>query len=246
MTVPPFVDGLPHNSGLAAAVVAYDPGDGESARRTVAVLEPVIRWAATVVSRGRSDWVRTDFIADVVTDLFKPDAGGVPRIKKFDPGKGSLETWLLRVLRNLWRDRTRGLANRARTLPIADDLPDTSPPLWTTLAANYGRAFSRSELSVIASWGVRERVEMLCLSELYHKVPAAEWEDYLTAYEAATGVTLVRPFPPPEVTIATTAARRTRPLAAALGVENRNAFSKRWERGQDKLRELAFVADLLS
>ena len=237
---------LPPDPDPVAQIASYDPTDAVSAARTFAALAPMIDRAAAVVSRGRTDWVREDFVNDAAGELLSFGPGGTPRIKQYDPSKGSLTTWLYQVLRNLWRSRNRVKANRTLGQSLDEELVGgkSPPPDWNAFEARLGSRFA-AELPVLDSWGVRERVEVLCLAGLHGKVPDPLWSRYVDEYEAETGLFLVRPFPPPAFADLESPAARTRPLAAALGIEKPNTLSKRWERGCELLRELAFVADLL-
>ncbi len=236
----------PPDPDLVTLIASYDPTDAASAARTFAVLAPIIDRAAAVVSRGRTDWVREDFVSDAAGELLSFGSGGTTRIKQYNPSKGPLMTWLYQVLRNLWRSRNRVKANRTLGHSLDEELAGgkSPPPDWQAFESRLGSRFA-AELPVLESWAARERVEVLCLAGLHGKVPDPLWTRYLDEYEAETGLSLVRPFPPPAFADLESPAARTRPLAAALGIEKPNTLSKRWERGCELLWELDFVAELL-
>jgi hypothetical protein len=115
-----------------------------------------------------------------------------------------------------------------------------SAEVYSTL---FAELFSAADLEVVRGWGTRWRIELLCLSGLWVKVPEADWESWLVEYEAAVNRRLGRPFPPGDFLGHDDPRARLAPLARALGIR-RNTLATRWHRARGRWRDLVCLRDL--
>ena len=83
----------------------------------------------------------------------------------------------------------------------------------------------------------------LLMGGRYVKVLPADWELFLSEYEAATRHALPRPFPPLAVENLPNPGKRTPAMAAALRL-NSNTLSQEWKRAKPLLEELEFIQRL--
>ena len=114
--------------------------------------------------------------------------------------------------------------------------PDASVEWLTT-------PFSQQDLDSLMSLNSSLRLELLCLSGLWLKVPAATWSAWIGEYERCRHLELARPFPPKEFHDFHDPKKRLRPLAAWLAYRP-NTLTVRWVRCQDKLRQLSCIREL--
>jgi DNA-directed RNA polymerase specialized sigma24 family protein len=238
---------------LTALIEAYgagaaSSGSAEAGRLLAERLSPTVRRLARQVAKGAGKSDRDEFVEDALALVLAPRDTSVPRIVLYRPGDGPLGAWLRSVLRNCWRSRRRAAARRAFSL--GDARAVAAKPAWDGNAeADPAMAltspFSRTDLARAAGWGVRYRVELLCLAGLWLKVPPPVWEGWVRGYESATGRLLPRPFPPVEFLALDDPGSRTAPLARLLGYPRANTLSVRWWRTQHRLEELDFIRALL-
>lgn len=213
-----------------------------SADELASLLAPLVRRVAAEVTKGGPG--RDDFIDDALAELFAPRAKAAPRISGYDPDREFLP-WLAATLRNAWFDRTRRKERPTTALVDGDALAAPSRDLpWSHAMDLLGVPFSVADEAAIRRWTPRDRVEALCLSGLYVKLEALAWDGFLCDYENATGRPLPRPFPTTVVSDAGSPRVRTRPLAAALGIDKPNSLSVRWSRHKERLGRLDFVQEL--
>jgi DNA-directed RNA polymerase specialized sigma24 family protein len=241
---------------LAAQLAAYCTAaatgcrNDEAAGRLAELLAPQLERAVRAVTVNGSRACRREFAQDALRLVMAPrSARSGPRICGYRPERGALQTWLVRVLRRCWADFLRE-RRRHRHTPLGDvSVPgDAETPNWSGLAGcpELTAPFSPGDLAVLHGWTATARLELLCLAGLWHKVPRLQWAAWLDDYEAARGLALPRPFPPPEFDWLEDRAARTGPLAALLGCPP-NTLTQRWLRAERAglLLRLAFVREVL-
>jgi hypothetical protein len=110
-------------------------------------------------------------------------------------------------------------------------------------AIDATEAFVADDVAIIAGWPHRDRLVLLCLAGLWHKVPAREWTTWVTEHRDRYG-TPDDPFPPEMLAACEQLAARNAVLAVALNVK-RNTLSVLLYRGKYRLAELRYVRDRL-
>lgn len=177
-----------------------------------------------------------------------------------DPSRGEAQVraWCCTVLRNLLYSLGRNVRRMSRVVTIesvlsgdgecgvfasvaSDDV--SSPTVQVEQADFLTTTFSQQDLATVASWDLSDRIELLCLSGLWRKVPAALWRDWVLELRAARGTPAV--LPAREVLNEATSQGRMSPLAKALDVSS-NTLSQRWCRKRGYVEQLHCIADLKS
>ena len=126
-----------------------------------------------------------------------PRDGLPPPICLYRPMGNRLEPWLRRVLTRRWLDRCR---RRRLFLPLTEEVLGPEAPLTTSeerLAALNNEPFSAPDLNCLETWGVRDRIELLCLTPWWGKIAQhypERWESWLQEYGSQRGFRLERPF----------------------------------------------------
>ena len=175
-----------------------------------------------------------------------------------DPSRGEAQVraWCCTVLRNLLYSLGRKVRRISRVETIASVLSgdggcgviamvvsdDASCPAVQVEQTEFLTArFSEPDLALVRSWRLSDRIELLCLSDLWRKVPDALWRDWVLEHRAACGTPVI--LPTKEVLDEATPQDRMSPLAKALGVRS-NSLSQRWHRKQGYVKQLHCIADL--
>jgi len=149
-------------------------------------------------------------------------------------------------LRNRWfevvgRER-RGLElDAARAASVANDADFRTA---VERALDSQEAFGPDDLGLIRVWTPRERLVLLCLSGLWHKVPAATWRSWVAEHRDRYGIPVGGPFPPDALVRCDGIAERNTLLAETLQLR-RNTLSVMLYRGKFRLLEPKYVRDLI-
>jgi DNA-directed RNA polymerase specialized sigma24 family protein len=231
------------NAYLAKLISDYDLNDPQSATLTWNVLKPILESVARQIVKRHP--ASRDFIEDIAVDLLAPRSQEKPPlITTFDSNRGvKVLTWLWRVIQNKWITQLRQLKSKSGQVPYNEDHLRQLRINWSALTMKFGEDFSAEEMAVLERWNVRERLEVITIAGLEHRVPRDIFERYLLAYETEVNIKLKRPFPPSLVGEECSPRGRIGPLATLLGISS-NTLSKRWERGRVRLHELSSIREL--
>lgn len=229
------VDNLPPDEDSLASLAA-DTGRPEELRdEAFARLRATIEWVARRLAVRFAGQFRSDVIADAQGDIWMV-------ISRF-PSGGSFEAWCYAVLRNKWLEEVeRDDRRRVRELH-AGELAVADSQLRSALeqASDSADTFGTDDLALIAAWPHRDRLVLLCLAGLWHKIPGHEWTCWVGEYRDRHGVP-DDPFPPNALAGCDQLAARNEVLAVALHLK-RNTLSVALYRGKFRLSELRYVRD---
>jgi hypothetical protein len=222
----------------ALARLASDPAQPLVVRQgAFEQLRPVIRRAARRVAARFVGQYREDILTDAESDVWKALVGS-------EQG-GFFEGWCCRVLRNGLIDRFR---KERRELTHREEAASRAEP--PDLHAALERALDRpgqlpaSDLDVLRTWPLPQRLALLCLCGLWDKVPPQEWEQWLRDYRDDWDAQLPSPFPSPELDRCERIAERNAILCEAMKMQ-RNTLSVWLYRFKARLRALHYVRNLI-
>jgi hypothetical protein len=197
-------------------------------------------------ARGATASEREEFAADAITIICAPRESRrrrplPPPLFSYDPATGTLGQWLGQVLRRQWIDRCR---RRRPLLPLEEAVlvpQEPGAPLHTA-SSLFAEPFCPRDLQRVEAWKVKDRIQLLCLSGLWLKVPEDWWERWVVEYEASRGLRLGRPFPASEVLALDSHNERKGPLSRALKIPL-NTLDVYWHRKKGLLRELQCIRE---
>ena len=167
----------------------------------------------------------------------KPDIPDRPRL-----GEHCVRGWCCAVLKNLLRSAGRKARRVSRkeknetvltapgevsvlTMMVAD--PECSPAVQVETTDFLSAPFSAADLRRVRFWRLEDRIELLCLSDLWRKIPRCMWQRWVMKHHYRYQTPKV--LPTPEVLAEPTPQQRLRPLAEALNMKS-NTLSQHWRR----------------
>jgi DNA-directed RNA polymerase specialized sigma24 family protein len=224
---------------LAAMIAIFNCGGCDEDQKTqlARAVELLSQRMARKISarRGVRRDIRDDFVGDSLGILWCA-------LGRYDSNKGPVGPWAWTVLNNDLTDRLRTRVGQPGPLP-----PDVPEPPQSSVSPYKGacvreerdrweQRFSDNDMQLIQHWSTRDRVRLLAVSCLWHKVPPHLWQ--LWCEETVTEM----PFPPssnPGDDLRSWLCT----LASALG-ENWESLKAHWYRKKAKLTTLEFIQGL--
>lgn len=223
--------------GLAR--LAADAGQPDPLRRQAFErLIPTIEWVARRLSVRFAGQRREDVLTDAPGDIWAA-------IGQF-PADGRFEPWCYVVLRNRWFDATEKESRRRDLDVLVASSPASDPDLQLAIERSLDStdSFARHDLTLIETWPPRDRLVLLCVAGLWHKVPAADWGRWVAEHRDRFGFPHGESFPPEALADCDLVAERNEVLSAALNIK-RNTLSVLLYRGKDRLLDLRYVRGCL-
>jgi DNA-directed RNA polymerase specialized sigma24 family protein len=223
----------------ALARRAADRSESEAVRHgALDSLVPTIGRVARRVALRFSGQTRQDLVDGAIADIWEA--------LQQAPPTGPFESWCYAVLRNRHLDRvrheqaeSRHAAVAARHRPEAEDVRAA-----VERAADSRAQVHAGDLQLIATWPLRQRIVLLCLTGLWIRIKPSLWQQWVADYRQAYGSPVLASFPPPELQDCEEIAQRNGILAAALNLR-RNTLSVWLHRGKPLLLDLQCVRELL-
>lgn len=189
---------------VAALQAKTDPGLVDAA---ILALRPLVEETALRICRRRMvrEQLRLDFVAGSVAEILAPRESRdgmrrAPRVAEYNSADGAFKDWLFKVLDNLLKDQLRTTGRRAARetafSSISDDSHDVEAPAADAKQIDPGVVLDRAspfttrDVGQLEHWPALDRVLLLAVFELRHKLPHATWQSW--CQEAS----LPTPFPP--------------------------------------------------
>jgi DNA-directed RNA polymerase specialized sigma24 family protein len=235
----PSASRLPQDDdGLAQVAADSSRPDGLRHQAFELLIPTILLVARRVCVRFAGHW-RNDVLTDAPGDIWT-SIGQFPQGGRFEP-------WCYTVLRNRWLDivgregRRRPLADRAAAALPSD--PDLHLAIERALDAS--EPFDAGDLRLIGGWPLRDRLVLLCLADLWQKIPPPEWRRWVIEHRSRFGFPDGKEFPPEALAGCDQIADRNAVLSAALNIK-RNTLSVLLYHGKARLLELRYVRDHLN
>src|SRR5262249_33567946 len=189
MTPPP--EPWPTDPTELACLAASAETTPEVRERATADLISHVQRVARLVAASIRGQARRDLVDDSVSHVLGPE-----RIGKYQRSLGPFLAWCRSVLKNHLVDQLprRDAHRRREGHAAAGRARDASEAeaFWRRLedALDLASPFSPEDLATLERWKVADRIVLLCLGGLWHKVPSPRWCAWLEEYG------LESPFPP--------------------------------------------------
>ncbi len=188
---------------VAALQAKTDPGLVDAA---ILALRPLVEETALRICRRRMvrEQLRLDFVAQSVAEVFAPreSRDGIrlpPRVEEYNLDGCAFAGWLFRVLDRLLIDYLKTTGRRAKWEAAFSSISHDIQLGETSVIAekqDQGIAldrispFTSRDIEHLESWPALDRILVLAVFELRHKLPHATWQRW--CQEAS----LPNPFPP--------------------------------------------------
>lgn len=204
----------------------------------------------------RRQWgqIGEDFLEEAPSHVFQQLQNGY-----FNPDLGEFLPWCRAVLRRLLCSIGRSdKRRRAQERPMPPKDANGNPTGLGTAASTDDverdvqvretgqivlEPFSRDDLQIVGQWDSMDRVVLLSLCRLWHKVSSTYWQSLVQSlYERGL---IDQPLPIEQLVRADSPSERIAILAKALGMRS-NTLSVRWRRRKHLLEELQFIRELRS
>jgi hypothetical protein len=215
------------------------------------VLTPIVSSIARRVARNLSEQDRRDFEDSALGIFLEPRPKSRPRICAFVPSDHPWNSWFRTILDNVRKDHLRRRKPPLQQLEVNEGSQNEVLLAFDTMDMKeaLSRRFAEVDLVLLGNWEPRHRIELLCLSGLWLKVPPLLWNQWVHDYEKYRGRELMRPFPPPEFLTLEEPKERMDPLARWLfyrSDENPRdgTLPVFWLRNKGKLMELPFLGEM--
>lgn len=218
------------------SVDVHQPDDVR--RRAFERLRSTIDWVARRVSfRFSSEW-RTDILEDAAGDVWTALCKGLP--------DGPFESWCYAVLRHLWLDRVRREARRRPPLGDSGGSSLREDDLRQALerAIDALEVFGEHDLQVLRGWPLRDRLVLLCITNLWTKVPNGVWREWVLNHRDRYGVPDGDLFPPTALADCHLVSEKNEILSGTLEIK-RNTLSQLLCRGKQRLLDLRYIREFL-
>lgn len=197
-------------AALGRLLAAYDPVSPlpPDARRhagglVAALLSPLAKREAERAAAHLPLHQREEFVADALIHVFASrNQQGKPRICAFSVAgatHGRLVCWLRQVMLRLLQSARRATRRRPKPVAMPADQASAAPgPAEVAEARDpaWAAPLRQGDLAALAEVPAKLRVRLVAVTGAWLRVPAETWEAWLSDYESACDVSLVRPCPP--------------------------------------------------